>query len=132
MTTTWRAFIEGKAAPQGSKRHVGGGRMIEASKYLPKWRKHVTNTVLPLAPEEPLDGPLQVDMLFYMERPKTVRRDYPTVVPDLSKLVRAVEDSLTDAGIWADDARVVDMHAAKAYADALRPPGVSVVVSKMI
>jgi hypothetical protein len=40
-------FVPGRVAPQGSKRYVGGnkasgGRFIEASKYLPAWRKAVT------------------------------------------------------------------------------------------
>lgn len=30
--------IPGRPAAQGSKRHVGGGRMIEQSKYLKPWR----------------------------------------------------------------------------------------------
>jgi crossover junction endodeoxyribonuclease RusA len=31
----------------------------------------------------------------------------PDRIPDLSKLCRSTEDALTDAGVWADDARVV-------------------------
>jgi Holliday junction resolvase RusA-like endonuclease len=32
---------------------------------------------------------------------------YVTGKPDVSKLLRAVEDSLTDAGVWGDDSQVV-------------------------
>ena len=31
-------------APQGSKRHVGGGRLIEASKRVKPWRQAVAAT----------------------------------------------------------------------------------------
>jgi len=31
-------FVAGAAAPQGSKRHVGGGRVIESSKAFAPWR----------------------------------------------------------------------------------------------
>jgi len=34
-------FVAGAAAPPGSKRHVGGGRMIESSKALAPWRTQV-------------------------------------------------------------------------------------------
>ena len=34
-------FVPGVPAPQGSKRHVGNGRMVESSKDLPAWRHSV-------------------------------------------------------------------------------------------
>ena len=33
--------VYGQPAPQGSKRHVGGGRMIESSKAVAPWREAV-------------------------------------------------------------------------------------------
>ena len=36
-------FVPGKAAAQGSKRHVGRGVMVEMSKDLPAWRTAVAN-----------------------------------------------------------------------------------------
>lgn len=70
-------------------------------------------------------------MVFAMARPKGhyrtgrnahLLRDgappYPAGTPDLSKLCRATEDALTDAGVvWADDAQVVEYtRLAKVYA----------------
>jgi Holliday junction resolvase RusA-like endonuclease len=73
----------------------------------------------------PLDVPLSVGMVFLIERKKSVRRPYPSVKPDLSKLVRAVEDALTDAKVWRDDALVVRYHELdKVYAAAGEEPGV--------
>jgi hypothetical protein len=64
-------------------------------------------------------------MTFVLARPRTVRRPYPSVTPDLSKLVRAVEDALTDAGVWRDDALVVRYHELeKRYAAVGEGPGV--------
>jgi Holliday junction resolvase RusA-like endonuclease len=66
----------------------------------------------------PLDEPVEVSIIFYLPRPKTVQdRIFPTVTPDIDKLARAVLDSLTDAGIYADDARVIRLTAQKLYAD---------------
>jgi hypothetical protein len=39
--TLLRVDVYGLPAPQGSKRHVGGGRMIEASKKVGPWREAV-------------------------------------------------------------------------------------------
>ena len=36
------------------------------------------------------------------------RRTWPDKYPDVSKLARSTEDALSDAGMWADDARVVE------------------------
>jgi len=106
--------VFGVPAPQGSKRHVGNGRMIEASKFLPAWRKAIETECQSLF-EEPIDGALEVELWFYLPRPSSVSRDYPTVMPDLDKLVRSVGDGLTQGGAIADDARIVDLHAYKRY-----------------
>ena len=106
--------VEGLPAPQGSKRHVGNGRMIEASKYLPAWRKAIETECRSLF-DEPMDGALEVELWFYLPRPSSVSREYPTVMPDVDKLVRAVGDGLTQGGAIADDARIVDLHAYKRY-----------------
>ena len=47
----------------------------------------------------------------------------------MSKLARSTEDALTTAGVWADDARVVDEYLSKRYIGdpgALDKPGVLV------
>jgi len=55
--------------------------------------------------------------------------------PDLSKLVRSTEDALTEAGIWKDDARVVECFASKRYPnegpDALDVPGCVIEIERI-
>lgn len=101
--------VAGIPAPQGSKRHVGGGRMIESSKKVKPWRKAVYETARACLPTdfEPLDGPLVADFVFTMPKGTTLPRwrDWHDKVPDLSKLARSTEDALTGV-VWADDARV--------------------------
>lgn len=116
--------VYGAAAPQGSKRHVGNGVMIESSKKVKPWRQDVKAAALAAIEElpdwAPLDGPLSVSMTFAFARPKghfgTGRNAAllkasaparPATIPDLSKLVRSTEDALTGS-VWADDARVVE------------------------
>jgi Holliday junction resolvase RusA-like endonuclease len=114
----------GLPAPQGSKRHVGRGVMIESSKKVKPWRQDVKHAALDtteaLDSWAILDGPLAVAMTFTFDRPKghyrTGRNAHllrgtapirPAGMPDLSKLARSTEDALTGV-VWKDDARVVE------------------------
>ena len=123
--------VIGLPAPQGSKRHVGHGVMIESSKNVKPWRDSVAWTAR--ANGNRLTGaiPIAVEMVFSLRRPKTLNRSVvsPISRPDLSKLVRSTEDALTDAGVWDDDSRVVSYaNTRKVFAggddpDALDVPG---------
>lgn len=110
--------IPGTPIPQGSKRHVGNGRMIEANPKLRPWRAEVTRAaLLALGDQEPFqksDG-ISVELTFFLPKPKTVTRSMPTVKPDIDKLSRAILDGITDAGIWPDDSQVIKLQATKNY-----------------
>ena len=59
---------------------------------------------------------------------------WPDRKPDIDKNLRAVCDSLTDAGVWEDDARVVHCVASKVFAGspgALDVPGCVIEVEAM-
>lgn len=121
--------IGGRPAPQGSKRHVGGGRMVEMSKTVGPWREAVrAETRAAMNGSGPLAGPVEVIATFYMPRPRAhyrtgrhaglLRDDapgYQSVRPDVDKLLRAVLDGLTMGGLWADDAQVARVTAVKQY-----------------
>ena len=124
--------VYGRPAPQGSKRALGPGRMVEMSRHVKPWREDVRAAALSYLPAGwvPLDEPLVVRMTFTLAKPASApkkRQTWPMRTPDLSKLVRATEDAMTTAGVWRDDARVVDLRAVKAYPDegydALSRPG---------
>lgn len=112
--------VYGEPAPQGSKRHVGGGRMIESSAKVKPWRQDVVAAARAAMGDvwEPLDGPLCMEVTFTVRKPASApkkRTTYPDRKPDLSKLVRSTEDALVTAGVIADDARIVCMEARKVY-----------------
>lgn len=65
----------------------------------------------------PMVGPVEVKATFYLERPKTVKRDSPSVRPDVDKLLRALLDALTQSGVIGDDAQVCRVYADKTYAE---------------
>ncbi len=139
-------LVRGTPAPQGSKRHLGNGVMVESSKKVKPWRKAVKYAALDAIAAghdqwRPLDGPLRARMVFTFARPKShyrtgrnahLLRDgapaRPTGYPDASKITRSTEDALTDAGVWVDDARVATLEIEKRYAgdssgDILPVPG---------
>lgn len=103
--------------------------MVESSAKLRPWREAVKAAAYGAGPL--LDGPLAVQMVFTLPRPKSApKRDTtPYRTPDLSKLARSTEDAITDAGLWSDDARVSEyVRLAKVWSghdpDALPVPGV--------
>lgn len=110
--------VLGEPAPQGSKRHIGNGRMIEASKKVAPWRAAVSEAAALhlLNPEfTPFEGAVIVDIEFYLPKPKTVQRTLPHVRPDLDKLIRSTFDALTKSGVWQDDCQAVTVYAKKLY-----------------
>jgi Holliday junction resolvase RusA-like endonuclease len=122
---TLRLWVDGHPQAQGSKRLVGG-RLIEAAPLLRQWR----NTVHLLAQAEiaglkppALEGPCGCRLEFRMPRPARPTWPYPTR-GDLDKLVRAVLDSLTTAGWWADDKHLTHLQARKRWANP--DPGVDI------
>lgn len=133
MTTTYPERVTfwatGNPTPQGSKRHVGGGRMIEASKHLKPWRDQVQT-----AAEKTLEetgpfarGPLALHCTFHIPHGKQ-REATPWKAKDLDKLVRAVGDALTHSGLICDDAHIIHIQASKRWA--LDRPGVEVQVTR--
>ena len=127
-------------APQGSKRAIvnKGGKvsLIESSRQVKPWREAVKLAALDAYDYCPtaLSGPLLVLVDFSMPRPKSHYRTgrnadrlrggapiAPARTPDLDKLLRSTFDALTAAGIWGDDAQVVDVCARKTYAGTTLP-----------
>lgn len=122
----------GTPRPQGSKRHVGNGVMIEASNVKP-WRKAIAHAVFSAwaatNDDRAFTEPVVVWATFYLPKPKTVKRLLPSVPPDLDKLCRALGDALSiDIGALADDSLIVRWHASKLYADNPQDAGVRVAI----
>ena len=126
-------FVPGKAAAQGSKRHVGRGVMVEMSKDLPAWRTAVANAARAAHQgRPPIDGPVAVALTIYLPRPKRSRfKVYPAGPPDTDKLQRAVGDALTASGVIRDDARIVHWDAWKRWATEDTPPGAHITITEL-
>lgn len=115
-----RFFVPGIPAPQGSKRHVGRGILIESSKRLKPWREDVRQGALDAIEQHDWTPPdaVAVGLTFWMPRPKNhpkTRRTIHSSRPDGDKLIRGVLDALTSAGAIRDDSNVVKVSAVKVY-----------------
>lgn len=124
--------VYGIPGPQGSKRFVGRGIMVESSKLVKPWREAVVwQARAALQHHAKITGPVRADFIFTLPKPKSApktRRTYPDRKPDLDKLIRSTKDALTTAGVYEDDARVISYgRAAKVFPgedpDALDVPG---------
>ena len=124
-----RIEVNGIPAPQGSKRHVGNGRMVESSRAVAPWREAVraeTQRAIYVEGQAAWgsEEPVGVIISFRLPRPKSApaRIRLPAKRPDVDKLARAVLDGLVAGGAFPDDAQVVQLLATKVYAGH-NPPG---------
>jgi Holliday junction resolvase RusA-like endonuclease len=151
MSDRLEVLVHGIPAPQGSKRHVGRGVLVESSAKVKPWRAVVTQ-----AAEAAMVGstwspgrlaPLHLFVVFTLPRPASHYRtgknadqlrptapEFPATRPDMDKLLRSTLDALVDAGAMVEDSRVVSIAAAKVYPggdlDALDTPGALVHLSE--
>ena len=113
-------WTDGIPAPQGSKKHVGRGVLVESSKKVEPWRNAITKSLKTQKPPSmlPMDGPLFCAVEFWLPRPTThpkTRVTLPVGPPDVDKLARGALDPLTQNGIIHDDSRIIDLLVVKRF-----------------
>ena len=118
--------VNGLPIAQGSMK-VFNGRIVHVSgPALKAWRDKIAWTALSVG-FRATDEPVRLTLAFTLARPKTVTREFPTVVPDLDKFVRSVGDALTGV-VFRDDSQVVDIIASKRYGAI---PGVEIEIKRL-
>lgn len=134
-------YVHGTPAPQGSKRHVGNGRMVEASKKVTPWREAVVGEALRNGIADSfIAEACVIEVTFYFPRPavhygakgiKASAPDYPISrnVGDIDKLARSTLDALVQAAVIKDDSLVTDLTARKRYATTAQPAGAHIRIS---
>lgn len=134
-------FVPGHAAPGGSKRAFKSAKtdrivVLDDGKNNKEWRSSVAKFGHEaMVGKPPLEGPLFVSFTFFQLRPrghfgsgrnaailKPSAPRFPTVKPDVTKLIRAAEDALS--GItFIDDNQIVHQIGRKVYGER---PGVRI------
>ncbi|WFA75682.1 RusA family crossover junction endodeoxyribonuclease [Streptococcus suis] len=117
-------------------RRFGRTKVYEDDK-MTAWRDKCTALVAQLYDGPYFDGPIKIDMTFYMPAPKSIseppkprskakkvqeyddfvnERIYVDKKPDLDNLEKAVYDSISKAGnVWTDDNIIVEHTTRKLY-----------------
>lgn len=122
--------VFGVPIPKGSTRAFmpKGARFPVVTSDNPRtkpWQEAVTCAALEArAGRPPLEEPVALFVRFFLPRPVSAPRrvQEPARKPDLDKLIRAVKDGLTRAGVYRDDAQVVRIEASKEFAAGARDP----------
>ena len=99
------------------------------------WKSLVAVTGASKRPPAPLDCPVEVQLTFFLPRPKSRSRkcDWHGPIPCASKpdcdnLAKAVLDCLTQQGWWNDDSQVSRLSIEKCYHSIGQRPGATVMV----
>lgn len=139
-------FVPDTPRPAGSKtagfRKDGSVFYRPASKHASTWRASVRLFAVQAMKAEsgfkPYEGPVSILCEFLLARPKSHSNSkgvlkpnapiYPCKDPDLTKLVRGVEDALNGL-VWKDDNQVVRQSNVKRYTDGT--PGVMLTVASI-
>lgn len=142
----------GKPTPQGSKdaypiyegprhdrRFTGKVALVEvANKDLKTWRRIIAKACRPHVGAFGKHVPLLVEAFFSVRRPTSAPAHThlaPVVAPDTDKYLRGLLDALVLAGVFPDDAQVLDARGVKDYAGFGRGPdrpGVNVTIARVL
>lgn len=95
-----------------------------------KWKADVILGGRDVKPKTPLEGPLRVEITFYLPRPKRLMRKkdpedavWCIAKPDRDNLEKAVLDALKTDGWFRDDCQVVSGEIRKLYHEKAGIPG---------
>ena len=140
MTSLFISVSNIEPAPQGSKKHIGGGRMIEVSKRVRPWRKAVGKEAMKET-ETPIEGACHVGLIFRFNRPKShyrsngqLKQTSPKYLivkkNDLDKLVRSTLDALSGIA-FKDDCQVTNLSATKRYCNEDEVVGADILINEL-
>tara|TARA_R110000824_G_scaffold107317_3_gene253539 strand:+ start:385 stop:846 length:462 start_codon:yes stop_codon:yes gene_type:complete len=118
---------------KGRPRHtvINGSVRVYTPKETRKWEQQVGTCGMGVRPEEIIEGPVRVDILAVMPRPKRLlrKKDPDGLIwciskPDSDNIRKSVLDALKTW--WRDDSQVVDGRTVKVYAERTGHPRVVV------
>lgn len=135
MTKRVDACLEIMPTPKGRPKFVVRGRF--ATVYTPKktrdyedklkafFRNLVAKKIKQHRVSEqyalncPIIEPCWVVLNIFLEKPKSVKRKYPTTKPDIDNYIKAIFDSANKI-LWNDDSQVVSLIVRKNYSSIIK------------
>lgn len=127
--------LEAIPVQTGGKRLMilGGRPLFFKDKRTERYYKAIAALSARYAPAEPLAGPLKIEIIFVMARPKRLMRKadpddriWCPVRPDWDNLCKGVCDGLQ--GFWLDDAQIVMAKVEKLYAAKGEDPKIHITI----
>jgi Holliday junction resolvase RusA-like endonuclease len=112
-------FVKGevKAQPRPKARRMVQRIAIYTPPTAKGWKEAVMRAARPYKGRFEKGEALQVDMCFYLVRPKSHYKNngelrksiclYHVQKPDFDNLAKAVCDAIDDAGVWHDDSQII-------------------------
>lgn len=70
------------------------------------------------------DRPLKITLNFFIKKPVSCKRDYPSVRPDIDNYAKAILDAMNGV-VFKDDGQIITLHISKRYHEA---PGTDVTI----
>ena len=130
--------------PRAFARKMGDGKYsarIYDAGTAEAWKSRIAVEAIKHRPEQLIDGPIRVELFFFMPRPKSHHKAgkpdrplkdsapmHPIGKPDCDNLAKAVLDCITQLGcFWRDDSQVVHLTITKEYSQL---PGLVVFINE--
>ena len=125
-------FIAGIPRPTqtGSVVRPGGGKRAFPVYRNTEWASYCRLVASEKGPMEPLTGPVELRLTFYLPRPQKPKCPWPITRPDLDNLEKKLLDGWNGI-LWVDDAQIVRKEVEKRYGGEWTPVGLKVCVEEM-
>ncbi len=136
ITRSWVISVIGIPKPQARPRTFWRRNASKPVTWSQKtsWYQLVYAEALSNRPNLPLEGPLGVELVFRMPKPKSMKgKDvcWHITRPDKDNLEKGIFDALTQAQVWRDDSLVCESFCQKIYAMPGFEPGMTITVKKL-
>lgn len=108
--------IDGVPEPAGSPKVIRiKGRPAIVWQQGVKWKRRVVKQTAEQLPDTlPILGPVRVECVFVMPKPKKPMFQVPATKPDIDKLLRSTLDGLSGLA-YEDDARIIEVYSRVEY-----------------
>lgn len=136
---------KGQPRPRAFARKMGNkvvARVYDAG-TAEGWKSCIATAALTHVPKEPIGGPVSLDIVLVMPRPKghygtgknaTLLKqnapDWHVGKPDTDNAAKAILDCLTTMRFWRDDAQVVQLNVSKVY-ETNSGPGAAIEIEEL-
>lgn len=148
---TFHANFDVKGVPKAQPRHQAFAKVITKPGQKPKamarvyqkntaewWKSQVILAGATWRPRHPIEGPVQMRLIFWMKRPKSLMRNKDpegpilhTKKPDKENLEKPIMDALTNDGWFQDDCQVCFGKTVKFYHAKTGSPGAELYIDTL-